>query len=408
MLREGKDESARVRTENLMSQSNLATSMEIVQNMCDLLLTRASYIAGSKTCPDDMVEACASVIYATSRMDIVELKDISMQLAGKFSRKFVDAHQNNESGKVNRKLVALLSVKPPAYQLVLQRMKDIASGAGIKWKPKKTSYLPMDEKKDAEEAPETTDFAGTLNVSVLEAKDLYEKSWLGAKKPFVVCYVSGLKSKSQKSKAASGPNPIWKGVHMPFHVPDVGCKLIVEIHNQSSARDEIFSSCEIAIDDLEISKEKWHNLRREKSQKNAGLKPQILLSVQYMSLAPDPVAQPMEGAVVAEVLDEVKGVVKEAKQEAKAIDTAKDVLEAQKVLAEAKKLQEEQKEMEEENEEKEGKEINEVPSEAISAAITDDLELDLPSVPKGVPKAADDDDDEPDEAEDFESRLKNL
>mmetsp|Transcript_6726 Transcript_6726/g.10582 ORF Transcript_6726/g.10582 Transcript_6726/m.10582 type:complete len:101 (+) Transcript_6726:35-337(+) len=55
MLREGKDESARIRSEGMMREESLVSAMEVTQMMCDLLVTRASYLNTSKQCPEVIV-----------------------------------------------------------------------------------------------------------------------------------------------------------------------------------------------------------------------------------------------------------------------------------------------------------------------------------------------------------------
>uniref|UniRef100_A0A6V3MTH1 IST1 homolog n=1 Tax=Lotharella globosa TaxID=91324 RepID=A0A6V3MTH1_9EUKA len=143
LLKEGKDESARIRAEGMIREEMLMNAFEVTQMMCDLLLTRALYIDKSgKSCPVDMTEACASIIFASGRLgDIPELVEIAQMLASKYGKKWAESHQDNESGQVNRKLVVLLDVNPPKYQAVLQKMRDIARLYKFNWKPKKVSGL---------------------------------------------------------------------------------------------------------------------------------------------------------------------------------------------------------------------------------------------------------------------------
>uniref|UniRef100_A0A7S4DR57 C2 domain-containing protein n=2 Tax=Lotharella globosa TaxID=91324 RepID=A0A7S4DR57_9EUKA len=302
LLKEGKDESARIRAEGMIREEMLMNAFEVTQMMCDLLLTRALYIDKSgKSCPVDMTEACASIIFASGRLgDIPELVEIAQMLASKYGKKWAESHQDNESGQVNRKLVVLLDVNPPKYQAVLQKMRDIARLYKFNWKPKKDAdKLPelvaaskkpsgmaqQDAKQDS--APENNDplAQGTLNVTVHEAKELYEKSWLGGKKPFVVCYVSGASDKSHKTTVGQGPDPKWTGMHFPFHIPGGNRKLVVEVQNQSSARDEVMSTVTLDIDSLEPgAKPSWHRLVMETNGKDK-ITPQILLSFQFMNLA---------------------------------------------------------------------------------------------------------------------------
>eukprot|EP00472_Partenskyella_glossopodia_P011178 CAMPEP_0197516722 /NCGR_PEP_ID=MMETSP1318-20131121/1633_1 /TAXON_ID=552666 /ORGANISM="Partenskyella glossopodia, Strain RCC365" /LENGTH=548 /DNA_ID=CAMNT_0043065681 /DNA_START=120 /DNA_END=1766 /DNA_ORIENTATION=- len=326
LLKEGKDESARIHTELMMREQNLITAMEVVQMMSELLLTRALYLESSKDrCPADMEEACATVIFAATRMDIPELEDIAKMLASKYSQKWAESHRDNESGVVNRKIVILTDVRPPPYQSVLQRMREVARLYKFNWKPKDKGedYQALggvvkktDEEEKAHVLHENDQMKGTLNVTVHEAKDLYEKSWLGGKRPFVKCYVSGNKSQAQKTQVATGPSPEWKDCHMPFHVPGAQRVLCVEVHNQSSARDELMlKSKPIQIDFIEPGQARWFALLADKkhaastsgSNSKNKLDPQISLSFQFMHLNDSPTVD----GVVDQPLPEAQPILPE-------------------------------------------------------------------------------------------------
>jgi len=292
LLKEGKDESARIRAEGMIREEMLVGAMEVTQMMCDLLLTRARYLDGAKTCPEDMVEACASVIYGAGRMDIPELTELANMLGSKFSRPWAESHKDNGSGRVNRRLVQLLDVKPPLYQDVLQKMRDIAKLYGFNWRPKKdntyqtlgTADATVDHKLKSDEIEDKYS-RGTLNVTLHEAKDLYEQSWLGGKKPFIKCYLKNDKKKFYDSSPGTGPNPSWDGkVHFPFHVPTSKEVLCVEAHNASNARDEVMSAIEIPVTTLEPNKRpEWFTLKPMKKPKSLQL-PKVKLSFQFMTL----------------------------------------------------------------------------------------------------------------------------
>jgi len=57
-------------------------------------------------------------------------------LGSKYTKAWADSHMDNSSERVNRKLVALLDVRPPPYQMVLKKMREIAKLYGFNWKPK--------------------------------------------------------------------------------------------------------------------------------------------------------------------------------------------------------------------------------------------------------------------------------
>lgn len=299
LLRSGKDESARIRAESMMREQRLITAMEVIQMMCELLLTRGLHLEGSKECPEDLQEACSSILYAATRVDIPELADMANQLGSKFGSQWAEKHKDNEALQVNRKLVALLDIKPPPYQSVLQLMKEVAKMYKYDWKPKKATGTDVDtmgshnalgsvakDEKETKEKGEEHDYTkGTLNVTVHAAKNLYEKSWLGSKKPFIKVYLSNDKKNFRKTGVANGPDPEWKSIHFPFHVAGEGYKLHVEVQNASSARDEVVSTLVLDVDTVEPSSNLvWYPLKPTIKSKKSQQTPQIALSFQFMSL----------------------------------------------------------------------------------------------------------------------------
>jgi len=161
----------------------------------------------------------------------------------------------------------------------------------------------MEEEKELPKSGEAFT-KGTLNVALYRGKDLYEKSWLGGKKPFVTCYLSTGSSSSsgssstskrsskskmgvrQKSSVGEGPDPIWSaGQHFPFHIPRAGCVLNVDVNNASSARDEVIAHTEFKVDLIEHGEKNWYTLKAAvESKTRPPLKPRLELAFQFMSL----------------------------------------------------------------------------------------------------------------------------
>ena len=98
---------------------------------CDLVQSRVTLIAESKTCPTDLKEAVSSLLYAAPRCDIPELMVIRDQLTKKFGKEFVSAASENRDFAVNQRILIKLSVKIPEPYLCVHYLKDIAEENGI-------------------------------------------------------------------------------------------------------------------------------------------------------------------------------------------------------------------------------------------------------------------------------------
>jgi len=136
LLNQHKDETARIRVEGIIHNKNLIHVMEILSLMCELLSTRIALVNASDTCPSDLEESIASIIYCSQRLDNVpELSEVSDQWEKKYGKQFIVNHINNDSRKVNPRIVDKLNITPPDFELVLQNMEDIAKQYDVEWKP---------------------------------------------------------------------------------------------------------------------------------------------------------------------------------------------------------------------------------------------------------------------------------
>lgn len=78
MIINGKEENARIRAEGVIRQQNMIFVFEHVSLICELLIQRISLIAKSDVCPTDLFGPIATLIYATKRIEIPELFDVSL------------------------------------------------------------------------------------------------------------------------------------------------------------------------------------------------------------------------------------------------------------------------------------------------------------------------------------------
>lgn len=132
LLKQGKDESARIKVENVIRDDFVIEALDILELFCDLIQARIQLIAESKTCPSDLKEAVSSVLYAAPRVEIPEFMVIRDQFAKKFGKEFVVNAMENRDFAVNQRIMIKLSVKVPEPYLCVHYLKDIAEEYGIK------------------------------------------------------------------------------------------------------------------------------------------------------------------------------------------------------------------------------------------------------------------------------------
>ncbi|KAH0335463.1 DUF292-domain-containing protein, partial [Aureobasidium melanogenum] len=132
LLEQGKDESARIRVENIIRSDLTTELLEILELYCELLLARAGLLE-AKECDAGLEEAVKSIIYAAPRTDVKELHNVRALLAEKFGKEFVLDATENKDDKVAKRVLDRLRVEPPKPELVEAYLSTIADAYNIDW-----------------------------------------------------------------------------------------------------------------------------------------------------------------------------------------------------------------------------------------------------------------------------------
>lgn len=135
MLKEGKDEKARIRAEALIREDRVCDALDILELYCELVAERMRFMVSERGCPPDMREQISTLIWAATRVEIPELSEVRRQLTLKYGDEFGHAALVDKEGCVNAKVVEKLTIQPPSSQAVSQYLKAIAEEAHVDWTP---------------------------------------------------------------------------------------------------------------------------------------------------------------------------------------------------------------------------------------------------------------------------------
>lgn len=166
-----------------------------------------------------------------------------------------------------------ISAIPGVSDAIEETIRDAIEDS-VTWPVRKVvSILPGDY-SDLELKP-----VGTLEVKLVQAKDLTNKDIIGKSDPFAVVYIRPLKSKMKTSRTINNElNPIWNE-HFEFIVEDHSTQhLIVKIYDDEGLQAaELIGCARVGLAELEHGKVKdvWlklvKDLEVQRDNKNRGM-----------------------------------------------------------------------------------------------------------------------------------------
>lgn len=138
LLDGNQDQTARIRVEHVIREEKFMQAYDLIEVYCELIVARMSIIDSQKTCPIDLKEAVASVIFASMRCsDVTELADVRKNFTSKYGKEFAaSALEVRPDSGVNRLVIEKLSAGAPDVQTKTKTLSSIAAEHNIKWEPK--------------------------------------------------------------------------------------------------------------------------------------------------------------------------------------------------------------------------------------------------------------------------------
>ncbi|KAL8842907.1 MAG: hypothetical protein Q9170_000311 [Blastenia crenularia] len=146
LLEMGKEESARIRVENIIRSDITTELLEILELYCELLLARIGLLE-PRECDPGLEEPIKSIIHAAPRTDVRELQQARQLLVEKYGKDFALEAIENSDGKVAERVLKKLKVEPPDPELVTLYLTEIAKTYGVDW-PKREREKPQEDDED--------------------------------------------------------------------------------------------------------------------------------------------------------------------------------------------------------------------------------------------------------------------
>ncbi|XP_056858816.1 synaptotagmin-4 [Raphanus sativus] len=180
---------------------------------------------------------------------------------------------------VGGELTSIPGISDAIEETILDAIED-----SITWPVRKIIPILPGDYSDLELKP-----VGTLDVKLVQAKDLSNKDLIGKSDPYAVVFVRPLPNKTKKTKTISNSlNPIWNE-HFEFVVEDVSTQhLTVRVFDDEGVgSSQLIGAAQVPLNELEPGKVKdiWLKLVKDlvvqRDTKNRG---QVQLELLYCPL----------------------------------------------------------------------------------------------------------------------------
>jgi len=154
LLSDGKEPSAIVKVENMIREERIIEVYNLLEIHIEHLLLRIDSIPLSTIGPPpDVLEPLSTIIYASPRIDIKELKQINQNWVLKYGNSFVSDAMSNRRNVVNEQVLEKLSFyKPPKY-IIYKILVAVAKQYNVKWSPPE-DYIEEEVKSGLEPSEE--------------------------------------------------------------------------------------------------------------------------------------------------------------------------------------------------------------------------------------------------------------
>ncbi|CAA3000686.1 synaptotagmin-5-like [Olea europaea subsp. europaea] len=171
-----------------------------------------------------------------------------------------------------------ISTIPGLYDAIESMIRDAVEDS-ITWPVRKIIPILPGDYSDLELKP-----VGTLEVKLVQAKELTNKDMIGKSDPYAVIYVRPLRDRMKKSRTIL--NPVWNE-HFEFVIEDASTQhLVIKIYDDEGVQSsELIGCAQLQISDLEPGKVKdvWlklvKDLEIQRDNKNRG---QVQLELLYV------------------------------------------------------------------------------------------------------------------------------
>ncbi|KAF8090718.1 hypothetical protein N665_0469s0051 [Sinapis alba] len=159
LLKLGQHENAYHRVDQVIKDQNTLDVLFFIHGYFTLLLDRVHLFEHNRDCPDELLEAVSSLLFAASRIgEFPELQEIRNVLVSRFGKDIAARSIELRSNcGVNTKIIQKLSTRHPPREVRMKVLKEIAAENNIVLKLEEASSTSTEGKSDVSKAKLTSE-----------------------------------------------------------------------------------------------------------------------------------------------------------------------------------------------------------------------------------------------------------
>lgn len=155
-LEKGQWEKARLKCEHVLLLQAEHDAFDVLESLCDLLMTRTSQIDLETSVPADLRNVIASVLYCRGKMDVPELQEVQRQFRLKYGKTWLEALERVGDRDVHPRVVEFCKYAAPTKRQVRSAIAGIVDDFQLSF----ATLGMIDDMQAAFESPKS-DFAVT-------------------------------------------------------------------------------------------------------------------------------------------------------------------------------------------------------------------------------------------------------
>ncbi len=256
LLSLGKEESAKIRVENIVREDIYVELLEMLELYCELLLARIGLL-DKKECDPGLEEAVKTIIYSASHTDLKEMHTVRDLLIHKFGAEFARAAIENDDNVIPEKITKRTAVEAPSQELVSLYLKEIAKAYDVPFSELEAEEAADDEDDDDDD--DESNGGGGKPIQLEEPIEDYPEERISTPRKLSA---ASLPNPNEAEKSPISVRPPHKSSDNPHPTVKIPDELQKNVSKKKRTSDAGLKNSSKEKDDLDALRKRFEALKR--------------------------------------------------------------------------------------------------------------------------------------------------